>query len=395
MRQSADVVIVGAGVTGTSTAFHLAKMGVKNITVVEKSHLAAGATGKSGALVRMHYTNEHETRLAVESLRYFQNWGDMVGGDCGFNAVGLLVFAPQEYHHHLEANVKMQRRLGVNAQIITAQDALDLDPSVSVHDVTHLAYESDAGYADANATTFALAQAAKDLGVDFLLDTSVHSVLTEHGKVVGADTSAGPIDAPVVLIAAGAWANQIFAPLGIELGVVPSLARVTVFRWPPERSSQHMTYIDHINHTWVRPVDGNSTLIGAEFGVRHGADPLDFSEAVSQDYIDLCRQQVVNRFPVMRHSTMRGNWAGILMRSPDSRPILDQLPQYDGLFCITGDSGTSFKTAPAIGKCMAEWITEGSPSTVDLSSFRASRFDDGGLWQDEFDYGLRRATISR
>lgn len=395
MRHSAEVVIVGAGITGTSTAFHLAKMGMKDVVVVEQSHLAAGATGKSGALVRMHYTNEHETQLAVESLRYFQNWGDMVGGDCGFNPVGLLVFTPQEYREHLEANVAMQRRLGATAQVITAQEALDLDPSVSVHDVTHLAYEPDAGYADSNATTFSLAQAAKDRGVEFLLDTRVNGVRTEDGKVVGVDTTAGSIDAPVVLVAAGAWANQLFAPLGIELELMPSLARVTVFRWPPERSSQHMTYIDHINHTWVRPIDGNSTLIGAEFGVRHGADPHDFSEAVSQDYIDLCRQQVMNRFPVMRHSTMRGNWAGILMRSPDSRPVLDQLPQYEGLFCITGDSGTSFKTAPAIGKCMAEWIAEGTPRTIDLSPFRASRFEGGGLWQDEFDYGLQRATISR
>jgi sarcosine oxidase subunit beta len=264
-----------------------------------------------------------------------------------------------------------------------------------VHDVTHLAYEPDAGYADANATTFAFAQAAKDLGVEFLLDTRVTSIETRGSVVTGVETSDGRIDAPVVLVAAGAWANQLFGPLEIELGVVPSLARVTVFRWPPERSTRHMTYIDHINHTWVRPVDTTSTLIGAEFGVRHGADPEDFSEAVTQDYIDLCREQVVNRFPVMRHSTVRGNWTGILMRSLDSRPILDQLPQYEGLFCITGDSGTSFKTSPAIGKCMAEWIVEGEAKTVDLTPFRSSRFDNGQMWQDEFDYGLQKTTISR
>lgn len=395
MTDSAEVVIIGAGVTGASTAFHLAKMGVKNIVVVERAHLGAGATGKSGALVRMHYTNEPETRLAVESLKYFQNFNEMVGGDCGFNPVGLLVFTSPEYRDHLDANVAMQSRIGANTSVITADEAKVLDPSLSVEDVTHLAYEPDAGFADSNATTFAFAEAARKLGVEFRLETTVTKVLTRGDKISGVETSGGKIDSPVVLVAAGAWANQLLGPLDIDLGLVPSLARVTVFRWPPERSAKHMTYIDHINHTWIRPIDNTSTLIGAEFGVRHGADPDAFSEAVTQDYIDLCREQVVNRFPVMRHSTVRGNWAGILMRSLDSRPVLDQLPQYEGLFCITGDSGTSFKTSPAIGKCMAEWIADGEAQTIDLTPFRSSRFAEGQMWKDEFDYGLQKTTISR
>jgi glycine/D-amino acid oxidase-like deaminating enzyme len=92
--ETADVVVIGAGANGTSTAFHLAKAGVKRVVVVERQYLGSGATGKSGALVRMHYTNEPEVRLAFESLKYFQHWQDMVGGDCGFQPLGLLVFTP-------------------------------------------------------------------------------------------------------------------------------------------------------------------------------------------------------------------------------------------------------------------------------------------------------------
>jgi sarcosine oxidase, subunit beta len=104
----------------------------------------------------------------------------------------------------------------------------------------------------------------------------------------------------------------------------------------------------------------------------------------------------VHRFPVMRHSTMRGTWAGILMRSGDSRPIIGALPEYDGLYCMTGDSGTSFKTSPAIGKCLSEMITTGQSTTVDLTPFRASRFAEGKPWVDEHNYGLdEQATISR
>jgi sarcosine oxidase subunit beta len=136
---TADVVVIGAGANGASTAFHLAQARAGKVVVIERAHIAAGATGKSGALVRMHYTNEPETRLAVESLRYFAHWGELVGGDCGFRPVGLLVFTPTEYRHHLEANVAMQREVGANAQLITPEEARELDPSVYAGDVDLLA----------------------------------------------------------------------------------------------------------------------------------------------------------------------------------------------------------------------------------------------------------------
>jgi len=128
--ETADVIIVGAGANGTSTAFHLAKAGVKKIVVIERRYLGAGATGKSGAMVRTHYTNEPETRLAAVSLSYFRHWKEIVGGECGYQPVGLLVMVRPEYRDHLEANIAMQRRAGANASIITAEEARELDPSL-------------------------------------------------------------------------------------------------------------------------------------------------------------------------------------------------------------------------------------------------------------------------
>jgi len=395
MAETADVVVIGAGANGVSTAYHLAQMGAGKVVVVERWHLGAGATGKSGALVRTHYTNEPEMRMALESFKYFVNWDEMIGGDCGFQRIGLMTFAKPEYTEHLEANVATQRELGVDAKLITPQEALELDPSLYVGDVDAVAYEPGAGFVDPNATVFGFARRAMEMGVEFKLDTRATKVLTEGGKITGVETSAGTIETPVVVITAGAWANQLFEPLGIDLGLVPVLARVTLFRWAYERSPQHMTYIDHFNDTWLRPVDGNCTLIGAESGIRVNKDPEHYSEAVTEDYIALCREKLVNRFPAMKHSTVRGNWAGILMMSPDARPIIDKMPEYDGLFAMTGDSGTSFKTSPAIGKCLAEWITQAKSTTVDLTPFRSTRFTEGKPWLDEHNYGDRRATISR
>lgn len=392
---TADAVVVGAGVNGVSIAFHLARSGTGKVIVVEKDHLAAGASGKSGALVRMHYTNEPETRLARASLDYFQHWSDMVGGDCGFQPIGLLVFVSRERRADLEANVAMQREVGVDTQLITARDARELDPSVWTEDVDVVAYEPGSGYADPNATTFSMARAAMDIGVEFQLDTRVLRILTEGDRVSGVETSQGAILAPIVVIAAGAWANQLFDPLGIDLGMKPVPARVAVFRWAFDRSPSHLTYIDHINDTWARPTDGASTLGGSELAQIGPVDPEHVDESLEQRFIDVTRQQLAKRFPTMRHSTMRGNWAGVLMMSPDGHPIIGKLDAYEGLYCMAGDSGTCFKTAPAIGKCLSELITTGQATTVDLTPFSPSRIAEGRLWHDEHDYGMVSPSISR
>jgi len=393
--ETADVVVVGAGANGTSTAFHLAKAGVKRVVVVERRYLGAGATGKSGALVRMHYTNEPEVRLAFESLTYFQHWKEMVGGECGFQPLGLLVLTPPEYLAHLEANLATMQSVGVNTQIMSAQEAKELDPSLWIGDVTQVAYEPESGFADPNATIYSLARASTELGVTFQFETEVRRVLLSGNRVKGVETTQGTILAPIVVIVAGAWANALFAPLGIDLGLVPRQGRVTVFRWPLARSSRHLTYIDKLNRIWARPIDGNCTLVGTESEPAEQGDPNHFSEAVSQDYIDLCRQQLSRRFPIMHQSVVRGNWACMLMESPDSRPIIGRLDQYEGLYCMAGDSGTSFKTSPAIGKCLTELMTQGRATTVDLTPFRATRFAEGKPWRDEFNYGIETGTISR
>lgn len=393
--ETADVVVVGAGVNGASTAFHLAKAGAGKVVVLERRFPGAGASGKSGALVRTHYTNRPETELAAESMRYFHNWADMVGGDCGFQRVGLMIFTPPEQLDNLRHNVAMHRELGANAQLLTPAEAQTLDPALAFDDVTHVAYEPDSGYADANATTYAFVEAAQALGVEFRYETEVTAVTHEAGKVTGVQTAQGTIAAPTVVVIAGAWANHLFTPLGIDLGLKPTAVRVAVFRWAMTRPPQHLTYIDHINHTWIRPIDGTSTLIGTELASTEGVDPNNYSESVPQEYIDLCREKLAKRIPVMHSANMRGNWTCVLMRSPDSRPIIDQLAGYDGLFTMAGDSGTSFKTAPAIGKCLAEWITEGCAKTVDLTPFRASRFAEGKPWHDVHSYASGAVTVSR
>lgn len=395
MRKSAEAVVIGGGVNGTSVAFHLAQAGLKDVTLVERWHLAAGATGKSGALVRMHYSNVPETELAFKSLPYFQNWGDMVGGDAGFKPVGTLVFAPREYRSHLEANLEIQRKVGVNSRLVTAQEAKELDTSLNTDDVDVVGYEPESGYADPNATTFCFAQAAENMGVEINEGTRALRILVENDRVVGVETSEGVISTSRVVLVAGAWANQLLEPLGVDLEMFPRQARIAIFRWSRDRDPRHPTLIDHASHTWARPVDGNCTLGGAEMGVPIDIDPENYNEHVSQEYIDFARERLAQRIPSVARSTARGNWACALMGSSDSRPIIGAVDQYDGLFMMGGDNGTSFKTAPAIGKCLSELILTGTSTTVDLHPFRPSRFAEGEPWWDPTGYDLEHASISR
>lgn len=389
----ADVIVVGGGVNGASTAFHLASRGVKNVLLLERHHLGAGATGKSGSLVRMHYTNEPESRLALESLKIFRDFRNIVGGDCGFEPIGFLQIVPKGYEAALGRNVARQQGLGIKTEVVSPGRLGDLLPGCRIDDVGAAAWEPDSGFADPNATTFAFAGAARRLGATVQTDCEVTRILTDRGRVVGVETPRGRVDAPVVVLSPGAWAAPLLTPLGLDFGLVPHRIQITIFRWPEGFKSRHCVVIDAIHQSWLRPEGMATTLIGVELGAGH-ANPNSFDEGVDPDFVTTCRKALAGRLPAMGDATMRGGWAGMIMMSPDGRPIIDHVPSVHGLYVMLGDSGTSFKTSPAIGKCLAEWIVHGQPRTADLFPFRSTRFAEGKPWVDEHHYGSS-GTISR
>ena len=392
--RSADVVVIGGGANGASTAFHLASLGVRRIVLLERRHLAAGASGKSGALVRMHYTNEGEARLALESLKVFRNFDAAVGGDCGFEPVGFVQIVPRGYEETLRRNVAMQQDVGIETDIIGQEDLARLLPGGSFDDVGEAAWEPGSGFADPNATTYAFAEAARRLGATVETGCEVTRVVVEGGRAVAVDTSLGRIATPVVVLVAGAWAGRLLSPLGLDFGLVPHRVQVAIFRWPPGLGRRHPAVIDAVHRSWFRPEGRAATLIGVELGLAH-ADPDDFDEGVDRTYVDRARKTLAARWPPFGEAVMRGGWAGMIMMSPDGRPIIDRLPGVDGLWGMLGDSGTSFKTSPAIGRCLAEWIVHGSPRTVDLAPFRATRFAEGSVLPDPHSYGGGRLTVTR
>jgi sarcosine oxidase subunit beta len=392
--QTADVVVIGGGVNGCSTAFHLAERGVKRVILVERRHLAAGASGKSGSLVRMHYTNADESRLAHESLKYFHDWRNRVGGDCGFDRVGYLKLVARGHADRLARNVAVQRSIGIKTRVVTTEEVREILPGSRLDDIGGAAYEADSGYADPNATTFSLAEAAQRLGAEIRTHCEATRIATERGRVAAVETTSGRIETPAVVLVPGAWAHPLLEPLGLSLPLTPFRIQVSIFRWPAGFTRRHCVISDDTHEAWIRPEGVASTLIGVELGVSHG-DPEKYHEGVDADYVALCREKLSARLPAFAEATMRGGWAGMIMMSADGRAIIDQIPSVPGLWVMLGDSGTSFKTSPAIGSCLAEWVTQGKASLVDLTPFRSTRFAEGKPWVDADNYGRERLTVSR
>ena len=393
MRKTADVVVIGGGVNGTSTAFHLATLGARNVLLVERRHLAAGATGKSGSLVRMHYTNEVESRLAFESLRVFRDFQTVVGGDCGFRPIGFVQLVPPEHAGALTRNVERQQRMGIDTRPLSRAELAALLPGAALDDVGAAAWEPGSGYADPNATAFAFAAAAERLGVEVVTHCAAHRILVEGGRVTGVETEQGIVSAPAVVAVPGAWSTDLTAPLGLDFPLTPHRVQIAIYRWPKSLTRGHPVVIDAIHKSWLRPEGEAATLIGVELGVGH-ADPDKFDEGVDAEYVPFARAKLAARFPVFADATMRGGWAGMIMMSADGRPIIDRIPSIAGLWVMLGDSGTSFKTSPAIGRSLAEWVVEGKPR-LDLTPFRSTRFAEGKPWVDDDNYGRERLTISR
>ncbi len=392
--RTADVVVIGGGVNGASAAFHLTTLGVRDVLVLERRHLAAGATGKSGALVRMHYTNEPETRLALESLKVFRDFRALVGGECGFEPVGFVQLVKPEHREALRRNVARQQALGVETREVSLDDVRRIVPGVDLAGVGAAAWEPGSGFADPTATAYAFAEAARRGGATLETRCEAVRVLVEDGRVTGVETAAGRVATRAVLIAAGAWAQPLLAPLGLDYPLTPFRIQVAIFRWPAGFAHRHPAVIDATHKAWFRPEGAASTLIGVELGVAHG-DPETYDEGVDDAFVAGAREALAARLPRFTEAPMRGGWAGMIMMTADGRPIIDRLPAAEGLWGMLGDSGTSFKTAPAIGRCLAEWIATGAPKTADLRPFRASRFAEGRPWIDADNYGRERLTVSR
>jgi len=394
LPKTADTVIVGAGVVGCSIAFHLAQAGVRDVVVLERAHVCAGNTRKSGALVRMHYQNAPEARLALASLRYFQEWGDLVGYACGFTTTGAAIVVGRENAERLHQNVTMLRSIGVDTRVISLDELQQLQPFVVTDDLGAAAYEPQSGYADPVLTTQSFARRARELGATICEGVRVEALRVERGRLRGLHTSAGDIAAGRVVLAAGPWTVGLLRDAAVELDVRPVRAEIAFVRRPPEVAGGHFVYLDMKSGSYFRPTGDGLSLLGTGTGRRPIAeDEMDtYDEGSTDRIVSLIRGRIRERAPVIADAPFARGHAGLYDVSPDEKAILDRVPGVDGAYMAVGFSGTGFKTSPAVGACMAELITEGRATTADITPFRFARFAEGRPLRGEWEYVSDRAV---
>lgn len=384
MPTTVDVVIIGGGVTGTSLAYHLAKAGLQ-VTLLEKKHLCAGGTGKSTAVVRMHYENEPETRMAWASFRTYTHFSDVVGGSCGFVACGVLWLVDRDNTEQLQANVRMHQQVGVKARVVNPQEVKEIEPACSLDGIAMGAYEPESGYADPLLTTFAFAQRAKELGANLHEGVTVTGVHTTGSRIHGVQTSTGIIETPIVINAAGCWAPALGRMVGLDIPITVQRNQVALLRQPRELLRRHCVVADIGVGMYFRPEETTATMVGTGDG-EDGVNPDAYNEAVDREFPPFARHKASQRAPVLDQAVSRGGWSGIYDMTPDGKAILGQAGP-EGFYLACGLSGTGFKKAPAIGQCLTELITQGHSATVDITPFRLSRFAEGQLIRGQHEYG--------
>jgi len=382
---TADVIILGAGVMGASIAFHLARRKAGKIVVIDKGHVGQGGSGRSSALIRMHYSYPPEVQLALVSLRMFENWRDVVGEEGDFRKTGFVRIVHPGETGRLKQNVEMQQRLGVNVRLIDRCELRQLEPDWAVDEVELAAYEPDSGYGDGAGVANGFLTRARELGVAYLSKTEVRDFLVENGQVRGINTDHGAIAAPVVVAATGPWTRPLFQKIGIDLPIETEYHQVAILRNAPDMKGGGCACIDSVSATYFRSDGQDKFLIGDFYGQR-GADPDNFPQRASDDGLEEIIERASRRVPKLENAEVMRGVTGVYDMTPDSRPLLGGVPGVAGLHICAGFSGMGFKISPAIGLVMSELLLDGRGKTVDISSFYPERFAAGKPIRAEFEY---------
>ncbi|MGH2614147.1 MAG: NAD(P)/FAD-dependent oxidoreductase [Thermomicrobiales bacterium] len=379
-RPSSDIVIIGGGIMGASLAWQLARRGAGRVTLLERSVIAAGASGKTGALLRRHYSNRPEAILAQRGWQTFAAWPEVVGGDPVHTPAGLIVTVETAPGHEanvdrLHRNVAIQNEVGISSRVVTREELRELQPQATWDDVTHAAYEPDSGYVDAIAATQGMARAAQAAGAVIHERTPALGIEIASDRVRGVRTAHGVIATETIVVAAGPWTPGLLAGTGVNVPVETLRVQVAIVQRPLAVAS-HMALLDTVAGVFARPWGPGRTMIGLGGGDRHDpVDPDSHEPRNDPGYGHLAIAALARRILAMNDATYLHGHAGLFDLTPDAHPIIGPAGPA-GLFLMAGFSGAGFKKGPAVAEAMADLLLEAGegPAWVDLRPFRLERF---------------------
>jgi sarcosine oxidase, subunit beta len=385
LPKTADVVILGAGVMGTSIAFHLAKRKAGKIVILDKDHVGRGGSGRSSALIRMHYSFPAEVELALISLRMFQNWQEVVGAPGDFRRTGFVRIVHPNETARLTRNVEMQRRLGATVDLIDKHQLRELEPDWKADDVELAAYEPDSGYGDGAGVAGDFLSAARDMGTIYVSRTQAIALHINDDCVRGVVTDQGAISSPTVIAATGPWTRPFLQQAGYDVPIECEYHQVAILRNASGMKGGGCACIDSVTATYFRSDACDKFLVGDFYGKRP-VDPDNFPQRASDESMEEIIERACRRVPKLEQAEVMRGVTGVYDMTPDSRPLLGAIPGIRGLFVCAGFSGMGFKISPAVGLVMSELLLDGKARSVDIGAFRPSRFAENAPIKAEYEY---------
>lgn len=371
-----EVVVVGGGVMGASIAYHLAARGVTDVVLLERGGLASGPTGRSTALIRLHYSQPLLVRMAAHGLRVYSSFGEAVGGDSGFTRTGLLVGADEAERAALEHNVAVGRAEGAVMELLSAEQVEEIEPRIAPDDLV-FAFEPEAGHCDPYLVTAGFAEAARSAGVRIEEGVTVESV---------EELSAG-----TVVVAAGPWSAELLRPLGYELPIRAAQAQVGRYRLPADFGSPPPALADFSAlQFYFVPRERGFLEVGSldPEHAKHPTDPDECPEGADAETLAEFRAGLVRRVRGADRGHWRGSWSALYDVTPDWHPAIGFVPGSDGVVVAAGFSGHGFKLAPAVGTAVAELVCDRRSTTYDLTLLSPERFERGELVQTTYGYSV-------
>ncbi len=369
MISKASVVIIGGGIIGTSIAFNLAKLGVKDVSIFEKSYISSGSTGRCGGGIRQQWTSPMNVRLAMRSVELFRRFHEDVGMNIEYYEGGYLLLAySDEEISDFENNVKMQTQEGLNVQLLNPKRIKEKFPFMNLEGVAGGTWCPSDGHANPQIANIAYATAIKRMGVDLNTHTTVEGIDIQNGGIVGVQTSKGYVKTNTVINAAGGFSHEVGLMANIDI---------------PTHSERHQILVtEGVNHVlnpmvisfkknyYVRQTMHGSFVMGQSD--REPAQGNNLGHTV--EFLEEMAPKMVHDFPFMNHLHVVRQWSGAYNVSPDAQPIIDEAENVSRYIFAVGFSGHGFMLAPAVGEAVAEMVAYGHSKTMNVSNLNTQRF---------------------
>jgi sarcosine oxidase subunit beta len=379
---TAEVVIIGAGIVGSSVAYHLCASGCTDVLVLEREkQQGLGSTGKSMGGVRAQFATEVNIQMSLYSIPFFRDFEEITGRPSGYRGHGYLFVASSERHlAYLRQNIERQQQAGLQGvELLGPEDVIRMVPQLRSDDIVGAGFCPTDGFVDPHLVMTGFMERAVELGARLWRGAEVTGIAREGDRVAGVTTSAGRVAARLVVNAAGAWAAGVAAMAGAELPVVP-LRRMLVPTEPfPGFPEPLPMTIDMATGFHFRR-EGLGLLLA-------WADPHEtpgFKTNFDPAFVEKILTRAVERVPAFENLEVnpKRGWAGLYEVTPDHHAVLGPAPGVEGFYLANGFSGHGVMHAPATGKVVAEWILEGRPRTIDAGALGAQRFAAGRLLEE-------------